>query len=129
MNVHLADRQRSSLSGRKSQDSGVDAPSSGKALTRIQLLDAVYQACPRLSRAEARGILNMTIEEVASALVRGEKVEIRSFGAFYVRSKSERLGRNPRNGDPAPIAARRVARFKPSSCLIERVGAAGADKS
>ncbi len=101
----------------------------GKTLTRIELLDAVYEACSRLSRAESRLILNQAIEEIAGALVRGERVEIRSFGAFYVRSKTERVGRNPRSGEPAAITARRVARFRPSACLIERVGAAAADKS
>ncbi len=128
MDVRFADRHGSPSSGQdRPQGVGVEAPSSGKALTRIQLLDAAYQACPRLSRAEAREILNMTIEEIASALVRGESVDIRSFGSFYVRSKSERTGRNPRNGEPAPITARRVARFRPSQRLIER--ASQADKS
>ena len=129
MDVRFADRHGSLSSGQdRPQRVGVKAPSRGKALTRLQLGDAVYQACPKLSRAEACEILNMTIEEIASGLVRGESVELRSFGAFYVRSKSERTGRNPRNGEPAPITARRVVRFRPSHCLIERVGASGADK-
>ena len=122
MDVHIADRQKSFSSNRdRPQGSDLEAAPRAKTITRIELLDAVYRVCPKLSRAEAREILNMTIEEIAGALAQGERVEIRSFGSFYVRSKSERVGRNPRNGEPAPIAARRVARFRPSARLIQRV--------
>jgi len=93
----------------------------GKTTTRADLLDAVYTACPLLSRAQARQIFEETLEEIVTALLRGEPVKLRSFGAFNVRAKRERIGRNPRNGVEAVINARRVLTFKASPTLVARI--------
>jgi integration host factor subunit alpha len=95
-----------------------------KTTTRVELLDAVYAACPSLSRAQARDVFEITLEEIVVALLREEPVKLRSFGAFQVRSKRERIGRNPRTGVEAKIEARRVLTFKPSPTLIARVNGA-----
>jgi integration host factor subunit alpha len=92
-----------------------------KTVTRVELLDAVYNACPTLSRAQAREIFEVTLEEIVGALVRNDPVKLRAFGAFSVRSKRERIGRNPRTGVEARITARRVLTFKPSPTLISRI--------
>lgn len=93
----------------------------GKTTTRADLLDAVYTACPSLSRAQARELFEMTLDEIVGAFLREESVKLRSFGAFSVRSKRERVGRNPRNGVAATINARRVLTFKASPTLVARV--------
>jgi integration host factor subunit alpha len=98
-----------------------DAASKARTTTRVELLDAVYTACPSLSRAQARDVFEMTLEEIVNALLRDESVKLRSFGAFNVRSKRERIGRNPRTGVEATIDARRVMTFKASPTLIARV--------
>ena len=85
--------------------------------TRADLLDGVAEACPSLSRGEARGVFKTVLEEVSAALVRGEPVRFRGFGQFAVREKRERLGRNPRTGVEAPIKPRRVLTFRPSPVL------------
>jgi integration host factor subunit alpha len=85
------------------------------------LLDAVYSSCPALSRAQARDIFEMALEEISDALVRGETVKLRSFGLFAVRAKRERIGRNPRTGIEVPIKPRRVLTFKPSPVLVASV--------
>ena len=90
----------------------------GRTVTRVEILDAVYRICPSLSRAEARDIFEMTLEEIVSALVRDDPVKLRSFGAFTTRAKRERTGRNPRTGVEANISARRVLTFKASPTLI-----------
>jgi integration host factor subunit alpha len=95
--------------------------SAGKTTTRADLLDAVYAACPSLSRAQARDLFEMTLEEIVGAFLRDEPVKLRSFGAFNVRAKRERIGRNPRNGVEATINARRVLTFKASPTLVARV--------
>jgi integration host factor subunit alpha len=92
-----------------------------KTITRVELLDAVYTACPSLSRAQARDIFEMTLEEIVGALLRDDSVKLRSFGAFNLRSKRARIGRNPRTGVEAVIIARRVVTFKASPSLIARV--------
>ena len=97
--------------------------------TRADLLDAVYETCPGLSRSQAREIFEMALGEISDALTRGESVKLRSFGLFTVREKRERIGRNPRTGVEVPIKPRRVLTFKPSPVLIDHVngrdGAAG----
>jgi len=93
----------------------------GSTLTRAALREAVYGCCPTLSRAEARKILDATFEEISEALLRGESVKLRSFGTFNVRSKRERIGRNPKTGVEATITPRRVLTFKASPVLVAHV--------
>jgi integration host factor subunit alpha len=93
----------------------------GDTLTRAALREAVYGCCPTLSRAEARKILDATFEEISEALLRGESVKLRSFGTFNVRSKRERIGRNPKTGVEATITPRRVLTFKASPVLVAHV--------
>jgi integration host factor subunit alpha len=57
------------------------------------------------------------LEEICSALARGESVKLSSFGTFAVRQKAQRMGRNPKTGDEVPIAPRRVLVFRPSHVL------------
>lgn len=103
-------------------------PGDRKTATRADLLNAVYAACPMLSRAQAKEIFEMALEEIASALVNGESVKLRSFGLFLVRSKRERIGRNPRTGVEVPIKPRRVLTFKPSPVLSAAVNGTQAEE-
>jgi integration host factor subunit alpha len=92
-----------------------------RALTRAELQEAVYACAPSLSRAEARKMLEHFFEEVSDTLARGEPVRLRSFGNFSVRSKRERLGRNPKTGAEAMITPRKVLTFKASPVLVARI--------
>ena len=92
-----------------------------RTTTRADLLEAVYGCCPGLSRAQAREVVEMALEEICNALEQGETVKLRGFGAFSVRSKRARVGRNPKTGEEYPITARRVLTFRPSPRLIAAV--------
>jgi integration host factor subunit alpha len=94
-----------------------DAPET--TLTRADLRDAVYRACPELSREGAKKILDDILEEISEALIRGEHVKIRGVGNFKVRSKRERVGRNPKTGVEAKICPRRVISFKASQSWVD----------
>jgi integration host factor subunit alpha len=85
-------------------------------LTRADLTEAVFQAVG-LSRNESAQMVEDILEELSSALARGETVKLSSFGTFAVRQKSRRMGRNPKTGDEVPIAPRRVLVFRPSHVL------------
>jgi integration host factor subunit alpha len=87
-----------------------------ETLTRADLTEAVFQAVG-LSRHESAQMVEDTLEEVCSALARGETVKLSSFGTFAVRQKAQRVGRNPKTGDEVPIAPRRVRVFRPSHVL------------
>lgn len=93
---------------------------SGKTLTRMDLSEAVFREVG-LSRNESAQLVESVIQYMSDALVEGEQVKISSFGTFGVRSKSERLGRNPKTGEEVPISPRRVLSFRPSHLMKERV--------
>jgi integration host factor subunit alpha len=62
----------------------------------------VYR-CVGLSRNESGILVQSVLDELADALIGGESVKLSSFGRFFVRSKSERIGRNPKTGIEVPI--------------------------
>ena len=91
-----------------------------RTVTRADLAEAVYQRVG-LSRTESAELVEMVLGEMADALGRGDVVKLSSFGSFVVRSKGERIGRNPKTGIEVPITPRRVMVFKPSNILKSRV--------
>ena len=93
---------------------------SGHTVTRADLSEAVYQEVG-LSRNESADLVESVLDEIASALVRGEMVKISSFGSFAVRQKGQRIGRNPKTGEEVPILPRRVLVFRPSHVLKNRI--------
>lgn len=94
-----------------------------KTTTRADLTDAVYRSLG-ISRNESSVFVERILEEVSSALERGETVKISSFGTFSVRAKKLRMGRNPKTGDEVPITPRRVITFRASHVLKEQINAA-----
>ncbi|MDQ6760669.1 MAG: HU family DNA-binding protein [Acidobacteriota bacterium] len=75
------------------------------------------------SKHGAERLLVAVLTHIAEALGNGEKVDLRGFGSFQVSAKKERQGRNPRTGETLTIAAKRVASFKPSKEMADRVNA------
>ena len=93
---------------------------SESTLTRMDLSEAVFREVG-LSRNESSDLVESVLDHVSDALVAGENVKISSFGTFSIRSKNERIGRNPKTGEEVPIAPRRVLTFRPSHLMKERV--------
>jgi integration host factor subunit alpha len=93
---------------------------SEQTVTRAQLSDAVYQEVG-LSRNESADLLELVLNEMVSALERGESVKISSFGSFSIRSKGKRIGRNPKTGEEVPILPRRVLVFRASQLLKSKI--------
>ena len=91
-----------------------------KSVTRADLGEAVYERAAG-SRKSARALVDMVLEEIGRALSHDELVKLSSFGSFVVRSKPERVGRNPRTGVEARIVARRVIVFHASARLREQL--------
>ncbi len=87
-----------------------------KNVTRMDLAEAVYHKVG-LTRTEAANLVEQVLSEICDTLVRGEDVKLSGFGNFVVRSKGERVGRNPKTGVEVPIEKRRVIVFKPSDNL------------
>jgi integration host factor subunit alpha len=89
-------------------------------VTRADLCEAVYQKVG-LSRTESAELVERVLQEITDCLEKGETVKLSSFGSFIVRSKGERVGRNPKTGEEVPISPRRVMVFKPSNILKARI--------
>lgn len=100
-----------------------------KTVTRADLAEAVYQTVG-LSRTESAELVERVLEMISDALVQGETVKLSSFGSFQVRSKNQRIGRNPKTGEEVPILPRQVLVFKPSNVLKSRINKSmvGSDK-
>ena len=91
-----------------------------KTITRADLAEAVYSSVG-LSRTESAELVERILELLSDALVDGETVKLSSFGSFHVRSKNERVGRNPKTGEEVPILPRKVLVFKPSNVLKSKI--------
>ena len=91
-----------------------------ETITRAQLSEAIYQEVG-LSRNESADLLEMVLNEITDALLKGEPVKISSFGSFSVRQKGQRIGRNPKTGEEVPILPRKVLVFRPSQLLKARI--------
>lgn len=92
----------------------------GKTLTRMDLGEAVFREVG-LSRNESAELVEVVLDYISDALVKGENVKISSFGTFSLRDKKARIGRNPKTGQEVPITPRRVLTFRPSHLMKERV--------
>src|SRR3984893_13443314 len=115
------------LSGAEDRSDG-PRRSAPRTVTRVDLAEAVYR-CVGLSRKESCILVQSMLDELSDALIGGGSVKLSSFGRFFVRSKSERIGRNPKTGIEVPITERRVMVFKPSNVLKARInGLAVADE-
>ena len=95
-------------------------PGVGKALTRVELYDAVYRKV-RLSRSESSALVELVLKEISDSVARGETVKLSSFGTFTVRLKGKRMGRNPKTGVEVPISPRRVVVFKASAIMKQKI--------
>ena len=74
-----------------------------------------------LSKKDAEKALAATVETITEALVKGDKVQLVGFGAFETKKREARMGRNPRTGEPAPIAATCTPVFKAGKALKDKV--------
>ena len=86
-------------------------------MTKADIVENVHERLGVYSKKEAAEIVEVVFEQVKDTLAKGEKLKISGFGNFVVRTKAERIGRNPKTGDKIVISARRVLTFKPSQVL------------
>ena len=89
-------------------------------LTRADLADVVHRNLG-LSRAESANIVERVLHHMCHALAQGQNVKVSGFGAFILRDKGQRIGRNPKTGVEVPIAPRRVMTFRASQIMRDQV--------
>ncbi len=92
-------------------------------MTRSQLILRLAEQNPHLFHRDVERIVATVFEEITEALARGDRVELRGFGAFSVKRRSARVGRNPRTGETVHVAAKSLPYFKTGKQLRERLNA------
>ena len=90
-------------------------------MTKSELIEQLTTDNDALCKREAELIVNSIFDSIGSALVVGDRVEIRGFGSFTVRERDAREARNPKSGDVVKIDAKKTPFFKTGKELRERV--------
>ena len=85
--------------------------------------ELVIEVAERLgyTQNEVSATVQATLDAITESLAEGQRLEIRNFGVFEVKSRDARMGRNPRTGQEVPITKKHVATFKPGKALKELV--------
>ena len=97
-------------------------------MTKSELISGLASDNPHLRGADVETIVSTIFDEITAALARGARVELRGFGAFTVKRRDARTGRNPRTGEAVPVEEKSVPFFKAGKELRERVNAAKSDR-
>jgi integration host factor subunit beta len=90
-------------------------------MTKSELIAGLSEANPHLLSRDVETIVTTIFNEITGALSRGERVELRGFGAFTIKRRNARTGRNPRTGEAVPVDEKVVPFFKAGKELRDRV--------
>ncbi|RUM41176.1 MAG: DNA-binding protein [Desulfurobacterium sp.] len=87
-------------------------------MTKAELVSAIAKT-GKIRKKDAEAFLNAFVEVVKETLAKGEKIEIRNFGTFYMKEKARRVARNPRTGKKVRVPAKLSPSFRPGKILKE----------
>lgn len=86
-------------------------------MTKSELIAQLATANPHLRQPDVELIVGTIFDEISAALARGDRVELRGFGAFSAKQRDPRTGRNPRTGEAIKIKAAKIPKFRPGKAL------------
>ena len=90
-------------------------------MTKSELIQKLADENNHLHMSDIERVVNVVLEEISGALTRGDRVDLRGLGAFSVRERQSRTGRNPRTGESVEVPAKRTPFFKMGRELKERL--------
>jgi integration host factor subunit beta len=90
-------------------------------VTRSELIAKLAAKNPALYHRDIERLVGTVLDEIGGALERGDRVELRGFGAFSIRHRKSRVGRNPRTGTSVQVSEKRVPFFKMGKGMRERL--------
>ena len=90
-------------------------------MLRSELIAQLAEENPDLKAEDLEKVVGVILDKIADALADGDRVELRGFGAFSVRQRKARVGRNPRTGEAVSVKAKSVPFFRPGKELRARV--------
>jgi integration host factor subunit beta len=94
-------------------------------MIKSELVQRIGERNPHLYQRDVEHVVNSILEEIVQALARGDRVELRGFGAFSVKARPARMGRNPRTGEQVPVGEKHVPFFKTGKEMRDRLNGAG----
>jgi integration host factor subunit beta len=92
-------------------------------MTKSELIMRLAERNPHLFHRDIERIVSSIFDEISTALARGDRVELRGFGAFSVKQRDARTGRNPRTGESVSVVDKVIPFFKTGKQLRERLNA------
>ena len=90
-------------------------------MIRSELIQKLADENPHLFQRDVERIVNTIFDEITETMARGDRVELRGFGAFSVKKRDSRVGRNPRTGASVAVAEKHVPFFKAGKLLRDRL--------
>ena len=90
-------------------------------MIRSELIQRIADENPHLYQRDVERIVNTIFEEIIGAMANGDRVELRGFGAFSVKRRDGRVGRNPRTGEAVQVEEKHVPFFKTGKLLRDRL--------
>jgi integration host factor subunit beta len=90
-------------------------------MTKSELIQHLAERNPHLYQRDVERIVSTIFDEITAALSRGDRVELRGFGAFSVKRRGARMGRNPRTGESVQVGEKHIPFFKTGKELRERL--------
>jgi integration host factor subunit beta len=91
------------------------------AMIRSELIQKIADENPHLYQRDVEKIVNTIFDRITDAMAQGNRVELRGFGAFSVKKRDPRLGRNPRTGEAVEVDEKHVPFFKTGKLLRDRL--------
>ena len=92
-------------------------------MTKSELILLLAEKNPHLFHRDVERIVSTIFDEISEALARGGRVELRGFGAFSIKNRESRTGRNPRTGESVQVLRKSVPFFKVGKDLKQRLNA------
>ena len=90
-------------------------------MIKSELVQRIAETNPHLYQRDVENIVDAILDEITRALARGDRVELRGFGAFSVKQRPARIGRNPRTGEQVKVTEKVVPYFKTGKEMRERL--------
>jgi integration host factor subunit beta len=95
-------------------------------MTKAELVDEVARTI-QVTKKQAETIVNVVFDSIVDSLRNGEKIELRGFGSFRLRSRKSRTGRNPKTGEKVEVPSKKIPYFKPGKELKELINRVASD--
>ena len=98
-----------------------EEPLGGYEMIRSELIQKIADDNPHLYQRDVERIVNTIFDEITGAMAKGDRVELRGFGAFSIKKRDSRVGRNPRTGEAVEVEEKHVPFFKTGKLLRDRL--------